>query len=398
MTMRRIPYLAGVLAWLLVVSSTHFASAEDGAVTREELRDMLKERDAIIIELQHSLRSLMARLESLETQLQAGATVAPPESAPSLSQAPPLPTPAPRSQTTATARAKSATQLEVDEDAAERALERTLVQEGALLLAAGIVEVTPSFTYTYNEFEFPSVVGGALGSTEVERSIFETALDFRLGLPWDSQVELGLPYRWVDQEIRENIGGVPQQANSETGHGLGDFTVGLAKTLVREGDYWPDVVARAEWDTGTGDKVDNGVALGGGFQSLGGTLSLLKRQDPLAFFGSAGYRTFFESDDVDPGDAISASLGVALAVSPESSLSASVANQFFSETEVGGNKVDGSDFTSSVLNLEASTILGPSTLLSVFTGIGITDDAPDYTIGIAIPIRTDALLRYLEDQ
>jgi hypothetical protein len=396
--MRRTLYVAGIIGGALLFAPADFAKAQEDIVTREELQQMLKERDAVIIELQHTVKDLLVRLDTLETQLRAPTAAAPAQAEPALTQAPSAPPPAPRAQEGEGIQTKSATQLAVDEAAAERALERTLVQEGALLLPAGVAELTPSFTYTYNEFDFPSVVDGFLGSTKVERSVFETALDLRVGLPWDSQVELGMPYRWVDQQTQGNVGTAPQLANDDTGQGFGDLTVGLAKTLVREGEWWPDAIARVEWDTGTGDKADNGVALGGGFQSLSGTLSLLKRQDPLAYFGSAGYRTFFESDNIDPGDAIAASFGIALAVSPESSLSMAVENQFFSETEIDGEKVDGSDFTSSVLNLGVSTILTESTLLSVFTGIGITDDAPDYTVGISLPIKTDLLAQYFSER
>ena len=49
-------------------------------------------------------------------------------------------------------------QFEVDEEAIERALERTLVQEGVLLLPLGQAEIEPSFTYTRREFDVPTVV------------------------------------------------------------------------------------------------------------------------------------------------------------------------------------------------------------------------------------------------
>ncbi|EAR21780.1 hypothetical protein [Nitrococcus mobilis] len=44
-------------------------------------------------------------------------------------------------------------QFQVDEEAAERALERTLVVQGALLLPFGLAEIQPSFSYTRSELD-----------------------------------------------------------------------------------------------------------------------------------------------------------------------------------------------------------------------------------------------------
>jgi len=54
--------------------------------------------------------------------------------------------------------------------------------------------------------------------------------------------------------------------------------------------------------------------------------------------------------------------------------------------------------TRDTLNLGASTILGRDTLLNVTAGIGVTEDAPDYSIGISLLVRTDALIRFLRDR
>ena len=387
--------------WWIVVPMTLLAACLCGApinaaertVTLEVLQQQLKERDAAIIELQHTVRALLQRLDNIERSLE------PVQQAPLTPQVPEIAAPeTPPSQETGQSGGSSqVARLAVDEEDAERALERTLVEEGALLLPAGTMEVQPTFTYTFNEFDFPSQLvnpSGQVGSTTVKRDIFEADLAVRLGLPFDSQLELGLPYRWINQDSRLSVAGAPASEVSRSGNGVGDFSVGVAKTLVREGEWWPDVVLRGTWDTGTGSVTDNDVVLGGGFDSLTGSISLLKRRDPLAFFGSAGYQTSFESDDFKPGNQVFFQIGTALAVSPDSSLIASVDNQFFSEAEFNGRDLDGSDLTAVTLNLGASTIVAKGVLLRFNSGIGITEDAPDYSIGISGSVRFDAFSHY----
>jgi hypothetical protein len=52
--------------------------------------------------------------------------------------------------------------------------------------------------------------------------------------------------------------------DSANGHKPGDLIIGFAKSLLREnGGWWPDVVGRVPWDTGTGEAADGPVILGG---------------------------------------------------------------------------------------------------------------------------------------
>ena len=120
-------------------------------------------------------------------------------------------------------------------------------------------------------------------------------------MPLDSQLEFGLPYNLVDQSDVDRWAASAFEQSSGTGQGLGDFSVGLAKTVLRESNWLPDVVLRVNWDTGTGEREQD-VALNGGFQELSGSMSLIKRQDPLVFVGGAFYEAAFEEDDIDPGD------------------------------------------------------------------------------------------------
>jgi hypothetical protein len=56
-------------------------------------------------------------------------------------------------------------------------------------------------------------------------------------------------------------------------------------------------------------------------------------------------------------------------------------------------RVRNSDFAAIVLNLGASKVIDRGVLLSVSSGIGISDEAPDYSIGVAATFRSDLLRR-----
>ena len=115
----------------------------------------------------------------------------------------------------------------------------------------------------------------------------------------------------------------------------------------------------------------------------------------MVILGSVSYQTFFEEDDVEPGDQFAFSVGTALAVSPSSSLFALISNQFLAETEFDNQQIDGSDITSATLNLGASTIVARGFLLNLTAGIGISEDAPDYSIGLSGSVRTNALRNFM---
>ena len=103
-------------------------------------------------------------------------------------------------------------QFTVDEEAAERALERTLVAAGALLVPFGQAEVQPTFNYTRREQDVPTSVqvGTSISfpTEKVKRNELTGTLNLRGGLPWDSQLEFGLPYNYAQQEQVLDLPGV----------------------------------------------------------------------------------------------------------------------------------------------------------------------------------------------
>jgi hypothetical protein len=365
------------------------AQGQGRAPSREELEHLLEVRDAVI-------RDLLRRVEELERR-QAAATTAPP-GARTASPVPSVPSPRPEA-TAAPSRAEAAPatpaaaepgRVVVDEEAAQRALERTLVQTGVLLLQPGQAEITPSFAYTRTEEEAAAGLlgdGTTVATEDFRRDLWDADLGFRFGLPYDAQLELGIPYRFVSQSSVTRFGFAPAEERNENGDGWGDLTIGLAKTLARETGWLPDLIGRVAWDTATGERFDNGVSLGGGAHEVSVQLSATKRQDPLVFASALAYTKAFEQDRFRSGDSIGYSLTAYLAASPETSLRFGLSQSFVDEAEFQGNRIRGSDFVSATLNLGASTILGARTLLDVGAGIGLTDESPDFTVQVSLPIR-----------
>lgn len=371
------------LAWCALLASTAILSAvstpapAQEPVTDEMLREELRARDAVIIDLQQRLRLLQDRLE------ESGILPAEVED---MEPSPPPPPP-----TTAEAPAQPAPDrglIDVDELAAERALERTLVETGALLLPTGQAELTPSVAFVRRDGSFPFIAGGQVFESRVKRNEFTFDLGASIGLPFDSQLELGLPYDVVHQEVSIRGNGGALADDSETATALGDVSIGIAKTVLRENGGWrPDVVVRGIWDTASGERTDDGIALGGGFNELRGQVVAVKRQDPLAFVGAFSYSYTFEDDDIKPGQQFALSLGANLALSPETSLSVTLNQTYSDELEFDGDEIEGSDQLSSTFDFGGSAIIAPRTLLRVTNSIGLTEDAPEYALRASVAYR-----------
>ncbi len=384
--------------------------------TMEELMRRLEERDALIVDLQRRVGELERQIATPPVNPQPVAAKPVPSVPPVASSAEQKPSNAERRSdrmspastgTYASTQAEEAPaaassaapavpgQFEVDEEAAERALEQTLVVTGALLLPFGQADIQPSFTYIRSEEEAPTLLAqGVAASQDVRRNTFIADLFLRFGLPFDSQLEVGIPYRYVEQQVVTEVDFGARAETESHGSGFGDLGFGLAKGLLEERNWWPDLIGRVTWDTDSGETSDDGFSLGGGFHELQGSLTMTKRQDPLVFIGSASYGTTFEKDDFNPGDQLGFSVGAVLAASPETSLRVVLNQTFVSELEDEDRTISGSDQVFGTLNFGASSIIGRGKFLDLTAGIGLTDEAPDYSAGISLTISFDVPTRF----
>jgi hypothetical protein len=352
----------------------------------ERLRAQIEQRDAVIDQL-------LRRVEALERHLPVAGTDQASGQSDTAALTPPAPPPPPSAQAEAPAPPPGPGAFEVDPEAAERALERTLVERGALLLEPGQAEIAPRFTFRRDDESRPVIIirdGEAeLATSNRRRDTLEGRLDLRLGLPFESQLEFGLPYRHVYETDAVRIGLQPHDATRRSGGGLGDMRLAVARTLLREEGWRPDFVGRFAWHAPTAQRRSGGVALGGGFHGFEGELVAVKRLDPLVFVASGSATTFLRRGRIEPGNQYAFSLGAFLAASPEASIRMVLQQVYVDETRVDGQRLPGSDLLAATFTAGASVILGARTLLDVAGDIGIPEDAPDYAVRLGLTHRFD---------
>lgn len=376
-------------------------------IQRRILSHAFKKGDAVTA-------NLLARVAALEKIFSEMAIAQPRQE--KLANNPPLPPPRPdntenqvekadRQGQAETADTQAPGQFKVDVQASQRALERTLAKSGVLLLPTWYLDSDFNFTFSHREnqnFAYNNPQGNPLIQTvalasQSRQDVFSPSLAVRLGLPFDAQLELSLPYQFMSQsEVAPPLTG----ESKASGSGFGDLQIGFAKALLKEDQWWPDLIARVNWNTDSGSVRDGGLGLGGGIQSVTGSFSALKRQDPLAFFVNTSYTKSFTAKDYlvgangtmssyNPGDSIGFSFGTQLAASADTSLSFSLNQRFIGNAEQGSQTIAGSSRNVSILSIGASSIVSRNVFVNLSVGMGLTHDAPDYTAGISISTRTN---------
>jgi hypothetical protein len=352
----------------------------------EEMQRQLEERDQLI-------RDLQRRVEALEQKVQAqssntpGATHRPDSSGAAETAAP--------QAGTSQAAPRPAVQSEpsdVAEDETARALERTLVREGGLVLPPGSVEVEPSLLYTFRGSRGLGIVslpsGAQIADNDLKQDRLEAIAAVRAGLPWGAQAGIRLPYVWTRAEASTAALGLSQ---TDQHSAWGDVELELTKQLIEEHGRIPALLASVNWKPVTGDFEPGRLSAGHGFPSIQAGLTAVKRQDPLVFFGGVSYIGYqshnYSGNDIEPGDGAALRFGAILAASPDTSLRASIELSRYGNTRLNGASVPGSDLVLGVLELGVSTLLTDKTLIDFNLGVGITSDAPDFRIGLSLPMR-----------
>lgn len=257
---------------------------------------------------------------------------------------------------------------QTEDEELNRALERTLVQQGALVLPARSYEIEPQVDYARWDRE-----RGPL------RYQWDAALTFRAGLGWQSQLQLRVPYVHV-------------ATATDSATGLGDISLSVVKQLMREVGARPGLFASLGWLARTGENDFSGaVPTGSGVHVPQAALTATKRHDPLVYFGGISYAAPLARQvsgvRVEAGDTLGLRGGAILAATPHTSISVGLNLGFVSAARVDGQRVPDSDGVSSALQLGFGTVLSRSAMLNVGADLRVSGGLPDFRLLLGLPIR-----------
>jgi hypothetical protein len=202
-------------------------------------------------------------------------------------------------------------------------------------------------------------------------------MSFRVGLPWQTQLSLSLPY--VHNEARAG----------PSSSGLADAGVLVSKELLRESDWVPNLVGSVGWTSPTSHGNTFGpISYVSGFQA-GFTAS--KRLDPLVVFMTGSYYSSLSHEiagtKINPSDVVGFRMGTSLAISPATALTAAMNFNYLVDPHAGDLVVPNADRLLTSVDVGLSTVLWKRTLLNVTAQFGITGHVPDFRLMTSVPVR-----------
>jgi hypothetical protein len=389
------------LTILLILATQELQAQENALVFADEAatyQEELAKRDRLIAELQSRYEDLERRVRQFEANTHGRLPSDKTDRSASLDN----PTILPQDVSPEAVERLRADDRTEQDRLIRSAFENTLIDRGGLLLPSWSYDLEPSLNYIHSSSEnivvdgftiFPVLVVGDIVSEKLTRDINLLNLTFRLGLPWDSQAEIRIPYG--HQKLRSASGdGTEREFND---NGLGDIELTFAHQLYKSTGKWPDVVANLRWKSITGDSpfsaAEGDIFVGSGFHATNLSINAVKVIDPVVYFAGLAYThnnsTVEEIGKFDPGDSWGLNLGIAIALNLNNSLSFAYDQQFTKKSKLDGVPIPGSYSSTGVFSIGTSFLMTDRLTVDFSLGIGITEDSPDLLLTTSFPLRGD---------
>lgn len=292
--------------------------------------------------------------------------------------------------------------------------------------------IEPSLSYSYFSrkdlilrgfLALDAIFLGNLNLDRIRTSNVQLDLTTRYSFNENWQVDLSIPYIYRENQF-DSVGEGNSSQRYENARVqdalLGDISAGVYYRIMAETQDAPDWVWNLRVKAPTG-KDPYGIALetsesgnltyptemasGNGVWGISTGFSLAKTYDPAIVFFNLNYGVNLPQDfdditgqsgvvpgEIDLGDYIDYSVGLAFAVSERMSLGMSFNQRFFSKTKQrveGGawESIPRSDTNTATLGLGATLALTDSLSMVTSIGAGLTEDTPDYQISLRFPYR-----------
>lgn len=298
-----------------------------------------------------------------------------------------------------------------------------LFAEPSIMTPKGTFVFDPYLQYVYNSSDRLSVIGfsvlnavliGKIDVSQSNRTNWIANLGGRYGVTNRFEVEARVPYIYrTDDTLARRIDIDPSFGDelvSTNGNGLGDIELAARYQLNAPRDDGAFYIAGMRFKARNGkdiyeveyDPLTNlptELATGSGFYSLQPSLSGVLPSDPVVFFGGVNYTWNIKRDinervgsedigEIDPGDSIGLNFGMGLSLNERSSFSVS-----YEHTWIGKSTFEGQE-PANALDVQLGTLqttfayrLNKSANLNLTVGAGLTEDTPDTTMTLRIPIK-----------
>ncbi|MGE8227460.1 MAG: hypothetical protein ACN6RK_16895 [Stenotrophomonas sp.] len=419
-----------VLAQEATTGSTDEADVRALVAQLEALKASYAQEVRRLRELDMQVQAIQARVSGKTAQLPA----APPATA-AVTSAPAAPVAAAAATPPAgEGYASSAAEAKEAKEAARRSVDDVKQQQSALFNQRLTLE--NSITYarydrkqlTLNGFlALDAIFLGNIAIENVESDSLTYNFAARWGVSPSLTLNLDVPYiaRKTIYQKGGAGGSAAAIAQEEThGTGIGDVTVSANYKLFGERGWRPETVLTGAVTAPTGREpygldwkvierddddfirfaVPAKQPTGNGLWQANIGLSMVKSADPAILFGNIGYvRSFKRSfDDIDAnpdtinpgevvlGDSYYFGAGIAFAFNERTSLSISFSDRMSARASTrykNGKwmKVIGSDGNAGTLNLGVTYALTSKATFVSMLGIGLTPDAPDFSLAFKVP-------------
>lgn len=310
-----------------------------------------------------------------------------------------------------------------DEDEDENTLEEALTavdQNYSLIKKGGFgLNYGHSFTYSSSDSILLSTSGVPLDVSRDSRYTHSTNLSVSYGLKNNLTLSASIPF------VSTVRAGSTTQDRVED-DGIGDVSLSLRwqPWPTRLGKVNTSLSSSITLPTGTDPyeiDTENSLATGSGNYSLSLGLNLNKTIDPIIAYGGISVGKAFDQTGLNqkrgdrflqavrPRLSFSYSMGIGYALSYGVSINTGFQHSFGSRT-----LLEFSDQSSAVATARTSTFesigghsamytvsagfrTAPGTVLSVSLGIGLTREAPDFTIGFSLPFSVDGFKSYFQE-
>ncbi len=291
---------------------------------------------------------------------------------------------------------------------------------GGVLTKKGKIVVEPSFQFSssqLNRFTFrgieiiDTVLIGIVDAEDADRDTYTASLTGRYGLTNRIELEAKVPVIKRDDRLVSTIdvAGTPTDVTRDLdGSGVGDIELGAHYQINQGADGWPFFIGNLRYKSTTGDGpfdisrdaggLETELPTGSGFHSIEPSVTILYPTAPAVLFANVGYLFTLEDDvnkmvgtnlvgNVDPGDALRLSFGMAYSVNERLSFTVGYKHDFIGETDtvINGVNTSTADLDVGSFTFGYGFQLSPKLGINLGVEIGATDDAPDATVTLRLP-------------